>query len=99
MKYRDISELITKLNIIGGEAAEEAIRVMNHQQMVIHNLMEEYEPNEITKEQWNNWESHQRRVHEDFLPDGLRLTATKEERQAWLRGEFDAETKRLQMSK
>jgi hypothetical protein len=99
MKCLDISQLITKLNILGGEAAEEAIRVMNHQQMVIHNLMEEYEPNEITKEQWDNWASHQRRLQEDCLPAGLRLTATKEERHAWLRGEFDAATERLQMSK
>ena len=41
------------------ELVEASNKMMNHQQAIIDRLMLEYFPNEMTKEQMENWEKHQ----------------------------------------
>lgn len=90
MKYIDDKELVAKMNNLNlspdqQSVVDEAIRLLGHRQAHIDMLMGEWEPDEMSKEQFDNWASWQRPVPEESLPPALRLTATKEERQAWLR--------------
>lgn len=91
MNYIDDKELITKLTNLNlpsdqQSIVDKAIRLLGHRQAHIDMLMGEWEPEEMSKEQFDNWASRQRPATEESLPPALRLTATKEERMAWLRG-------------
>lgn len=90
MKYIDDKELVSKMNNLNlppdqQSVVNEAIRLLGHRQAHIDMLMGEWEPDEMPKEQFDNWASRQQPAPEEALPPALRLTATKEERQAWLR--------------
>jgi hypothetical protein len=92
MKYIDDKELVSKMNNLNlppdqQSVVDEAIRLLGHRQAHIDMLMGEWEPGEMSKEQFDNWASRQRAAPEEALPPALRLTATKEERMAWLRGD------------
>ena len=90
MKYIDDKELISKMNNLNlppdqQSVVDEAIRLLGHRQAHIDMLMGEWEPDEMSKEQFDNWASRQQPAPEESLQPALRLTATKEERQAWFR--------------